>query len=65
MATRELQTNMAATHDLPVFLSMPGDMQREVYVLLQAIQRAEQEPYIYLAMHLKERLRLIQEDHHR
>ncbi len=65
MTTRELKTELSAIHNVPTFLSMPVDMQREIYVLLQAIQRAEQEPYIYLATHLKERLRLIQEEYRR
>lgn len=41
------------------------DLQDEIHILLQAIHRAEHEPYIYLVAHLKERLRLIQADANR
>lgn len=40
------------------------DLKDEMYILLHAIQRAEHEPYTYLVAHLKERLRLIQDDLH-
>ncbi len=40
------------------------DLQDEIHILLQAIHRAEHEPYTYLVAHLKERLRLIQDDAH-
>lgn len=42
----------------------PPELKDEIDILLQAIQRAEYEPYTYLAAHLKERLRLIQDDPH-